>query len=144
MAFSHSSVKRGLGVGIFLLTLATALIHLVLAFTAIPYFGLNFGVVLFILNGLGYLVLLGALQLPIPQLSSFRSLARWALVAYAALTIVLWVIIAPVYDFIGYTDKAIEIGLIVLLIVDAYKAHSKPLGEAPGTTRPTAHRGDRG
>jgi hypothetical protein len=144
MAFSRSSVKRGLGIGIFLLTLATALIHLVLAFTAIPYFGLNFGVVLFILNGLGYLVLLGALQLPIPQLSSFRSLARWALVAYAALTIVLWVIIAPVYDFIGYTDKAIEIALIVLLIADAYKAPSEPTRETPGTTRLTGRRGARG
>jgi hypothetical protein len=144
MAFSRSSVKGVLWVGIFLLTLATALIHLVLAFTAIPYFGLNFGVVLFILNGLGYLVLLGALQLPIPQLRRFRSLARWALVAYAALTIVLWVIIAPVYDFIGYTDKAIEIALIVLLITDAYKAPSESTRETPGMTRSTGRRGDRG
>jgi hypothetical protein len=54
MAHSRASVGLGLGVGIFLLTLATAVIHLYLAFTAIPYFGLNFGVVLFILNGLGY------------------------------------------------------------------------------------------
>ena len=144
MTFSRSSVKRALGVGIFLLTLATALIHLVLAFTAIPYFGLNIGVVLFILNGLGYLGLLGALQLPIPQLRRFRSLARWALLGFATLTIVLWVIIAPVYDFIGYTDKAIEIALIVLLIADAYKVHSEPLGETPGTTHPAGHRGYRG
>jgi hypothetical protein len=144
MTFSRSPVKLALGVGIFLLTLATALIHLVLAFTAIPYFGLNIGIVLFILNGLGYLGLLGALQLPIPQLRRFRSLARWALVGFATLTIVLWVIIAPVYDFIGYTDKAIEIALIVLLITDAYKVHSEPLGETPGTTRPAGHRGDRG
>ena len=137
MAFSRSTVKLGMGMGIFLLTLATAFIHLFLAFTAIPYFGLNFGVMLFILNGLGYLGLLGALQLPIPQLRGFRSAARWALVAFAALTIVLWLIMAPVYDFIGYTDKAIEIALIVLLIVDAYKASSEPSGETPSTTRPT-------
>jgi hypothetical protein len=45
MAFSRSSVKLRLGVGIFVLTLATASIHLFLAFTAIPYFGLNFGVI---------------------------------------------------------------------------------------------------
>jgi hypothetical protein len=56
--------------------LATAFIHLFLAFTAIPYFGLNFGVILFILNELGYLGLLGALQLPIPQLRRFRSYTR--------------------------------------------------------------------
>jgi hypothetical protein len=79
MAFSRSSVRRSLGGGIFLLTLATAYIHLFLALSATPYYGLNFGVILFILNGLGYLVLLGALQLPIPQLRRFRSLARWAL-----------------------------------------------------------------
>ena len=137
MAFSRSSVKRSLGIGIFLLTLATAFIHLFLALTAIPYFGLNFGVVLFILNGLGYLVLLGALQLPIPQLRRFRSYTRWALVAFAALTIVLWLIMAPVYDFIGYTDKVIEIALIMLLIADAYKPSSEPSGETPSTTRPT-------
>ncbi len=115
MAFSRSSIKLRLGVGIFVLTLATASIHLFLAFTAIPYFGLNFGVILFILNGLGYLGLLAALQLPIPQLARFRSAARGALVAYAALTIVLWFIMAPLYDIIGYVDKAIEVALIALL-----------------------------
>src|SRR5215207_5392144 len=130
MAFSHSSVKLGLGVGIFLLTLATTFIHLFLAFTAIPYFGLNFGVMLFILNGLGYLGLLAALQLPIPQLARFRSAARWALVAYAALTIVLWFIMAPVYDIIGYIDKTIEVALIALLLADAYTASSEPSGES--------------
>ena len=137
MAFSRSSVRRSLGVGIFLLTLATAFIHLFLGFSAIPYYGLNFGVVLFILNGLGYLGLLGVLQLPSPQLRSFRSAARWTLVGFAALTIVLWVILAPVYNFIGYLDKAIEVALIVLLVADAYKASSEPSGETPSTTRPT-------
>ena len=134
MAFSRSSsVKLRLGIGIFLLTLATALIHLFLAFTALPYFGLNFGVMLFILNGLGYLGLLAALQLPIPQLSRFRSTARWALVAYAALTIVLWIIMAPEYEIIGYIDKAIEVALIALLITDAYTASSEPSRETPST-----------
>ena len=138
MAFSRtSSVGLGLGVGIFLLTLATAFIHLFLAFSAIPYYGLNFGVILFILNGLGYLGLLGVLQLPIPQLRRFRSAARWALVGFAVVTIVLWVILAPVYDFIGYLDKAIEVALIVLLIADAYKVSSEASGETPSTTRPT-------
>ena len=133
MAFSRSSIKLHLGVGIFLLTLATAFIHLYLAFTAIPYFGLNFGVILFILNGLGYLGLLAALLLPIPQLARFRSAARWALVAYATLTIVLWLIMAPLYDIIGYIDKAIEVALIALLITDVYTAPSEPSGETPST-----------
>jgi hypothetical protein len=134
MSFSRSSVGLGLRVGIFLLTLATALIHLYLALSAIPYYGLNFGVMLFILNGLGYLGLLAVLQLPIPQLARFRSAARWTLVAYAALTIVLFFVMAPFYDFIGYLDKAIEVALIVLLIADAYTASSEPSG-VPSTTR---------
>jgi hypothetical protein len=133
MSSSRSSVKLGLRVGIFLLTLATAVIHVYLAFTAIPYYGLNFGVVLFILNGLGYLVLLAALQLPIPQLARFRSAARWTLVAYAVLTIVLFFVMAPFYEFIGYVDKAIEVALIALLIADAYTASPEPSGETPST-----------
>ena len=120
MASSRTSIGIGLGIGIFVLTLATAGIHLYLALTAIPYMGLNFGVMLFILNGLGYLGLLAALQLPIPQLARFRSAARWALVVFAALTIVLFFVMAPEYTIIGYVDKAIEVALIALLLADAY------------------------
>ena len=73
MAFSRTSVGLGLGVGIFVLTLATAVIHLYLAITAIGSMGFNFGVMLFILNGLGYLGRVAVLQLPIRQLARFRS-----------------------------------------------------------------------
>ena len=114
MPSSRTSVGIGLGVGIFVLTLATAGIHL--------YLGLIWGAKLFILNGLGYLGLLALLQLPIPQLARFRSAARWALIAFAALTIVLYFIIAPQYTLIGYADKAIEVALIALLLADAYTA----------------------
>ena len=124
MAFSRTPVGLGLGVGIFLLTLATAGIHLYLALTAFAYMGLNFGVVLFILNGLGYLGLLAVLQLPVPQLARFRSAARWALIAFAALTIVLFFIMAPEYTIIGYVDKTIEVALIALLLADAYTGSS--------------------
>ena len=119
-----SSVGLSLGVGIFLLTLSTAVIHLYLALTAVASMGFNFGVMLFILNGLGYLGLLAVLQLPIRQLARFRSTARWALVAFAALTIVLFFIMAPAYTIIGYVDKAIEVALIGLLLADAYTASS--------------------
>jgi hypothetical protein len=124
MASSRTSVGRGLGVGIFLLTVATAGIHLYLALTAISFMGLNSGVMLFILNGLGYLGLLAVLQLPIPQLARFRGAARWALVAFAALTIVLFFVMAPEYTILGYVDKAIEVALIALLIADAYAVSS--------------------
>jgi FtsH-binding integral membrane protein len=125
VAFSRTPVDLGLGVGIFLLTLATAVIHLYLAITAFAYMGLNFGVMLFILNGLGYLGLLAALQLPIPQLARFRSAARWALIILASLTIVLFFVMAPKpYTIVGYVDKAIEVALIALLLADAYTASS--------------------
>jgi hypothetical protein len=118
-----SSVGLSLGVGIFVLTVATAGIHLYLALTAIATMGFNFGVMLFILNGLGYLGLLAVLQLPIRQLARFRSAARWALIAFAAVTIVLFFIMAPKpYTILGYVDKAIEVALIALLLADAYTA----------------------
>ena len=124
MAFSRTSVGLGLGVGIFVLTLATAVIHLYLALTAIGSMGFNFGVMLFILNGLGYLGLVAVLQLPIRQLARFRSAARWVLVAFTALTIVLFFVMAPTYTLIGYVDKAIEVALIALLLVNAYTVSS--------------------
>ena len=124
MAHSRTSVSLGLEIGIFLLTMATAIIHLYLGLSAIGYMGFNFGIMLFILNGLGYLGLLAALQLPIPQLARFRSAARWVLVAFAALTIVLFFVMAPEYTIIGYVDKAIEVALIALLLADAYTASS--------------------
>ena len=123
-ARTTSSVGLSLGVGIFVLTVATAVIHLYLALTAIGSMGFNFGVMLFILNGLGYLGLLAVLQLPIRQLARFRSAARWALIVFAALTILLFFIMAPVYMIIGYVDKAIEVALIALLLADAYTASS--------------------
>jgi hypothetical protein len=119
MASSRTSAGVGLGVGIFLLALATAAIHL--------YLGLSFGNTLFVLNGLGYLGLLAALQLPIPQVARFRPIVRWVLVGYTALTIVLYFVMAPL-TVIGLVDKAIEVALIVLLLADAYMASSEPSG----------------
>jgi hypothetical protein len=119
MASSRSSVKLGFGVGIFVLTLATALIHL--------YLGLGFGIMMFTLNGLGYLGLLAALHLPISQLARFRNIVRWVLVAYIALTVVLYFILASL-SFNGLTDKAIEVALIALLIADAFTGSSELSG----------------
>jgi hypothetical protein len=51
-----------LRLGVLVLTVATAGIHL--------YLGLSSGLPLFVLNGLGYLMLLAALYLPIPRLCS--------------------------------------------------------------------------
>lgn len=100
--------------GVVVLTVSTALIHFWQAFLfLIPD-------VLFILNGIGYLGLLGALYLPIPRLSEYRHITRFVLIGYTALTIVLWFVITGGFGTaIAYTDKVIEAVLIALLFVDA-------------------------
>ncbi|MCG3206736.1 MAG: hypothetical protein FOGNACKC_00335 [Anaerolineae bacterium] len=94
--------------GIILLTIATALVH----------FSLLFPDVVFILNGLGYLTLLAALYLPLPQLAGYRRMIRWALLGYTALTIVLWLIMGS-RILLAYIDKTIEVILIVLLWLES-------------------------
>ena len=96
-----------LQIGIILLVIATAAIHLSLG---IPDF-----LVMFILNGIGYLVLVTALYLP--QLQRYRRLIRWALIAFAAVTIVGWIAIGA-RTTIGYLDKVIEVALITLLMIE--------------------------
>jgi hypothetical protein len=108
MTTSRTSTDNALRAGIVLLTLGTAFIHLQLAFPD-P---------VFILNGLGYLALLAALYLPIQQIARYRDVVRWVLVGYAALTILLWALIGARTP-IGYIDKAIEIALIALLLLEA-------------------------
>jgi hypothetical protein len=105
MTASRASTDVALRAGIVLLTLATAAIHLQLAFPD-P---------VFILNGLGYLALLAALY--VPQLARYRNLMRWALVGYAALTVLLWILIGARTP-IGYIDKAIEVALLSLLLLE--------------------------
>ena len=106
-----SLASTTLRVGIVLLTLATALIHLQLAFPDPA----------FILNGLGYLALLAALYLPVPRLARYRNIVRWVLIGFTALTILLWILLGARTP-IGYIDKAIEIALILLLLLEARRS----------------------
>ena len=111
MASSRTTVDTALKIGILLLTLGTAITHL----------QLNFPDPVFMLNGLGYLTLLAALYLPIPQLDNYRSLVRWAFVGYTALTIFLWVLIGERTP-IGYVNKLNELVLISLLLVEVQRS----------------------
>ena len=83
---------------------------------------------LFLLNGLGYLGLLGAYFLPIPFLQARHKLVWWALVGYIILTIVAWLAIwvginvivnhVPFFSrdsLYGVPAKLIEITLLFLL-----------------------------
>ena len=111
MTSTRTDESGGIRIGIILLTLGTALIHL----------QLNFPDPVFILNGLGYLALLAALFVPIPQIARYRNAVRLVLVGYAALTILLWVLVGARTP-IGYIDKVIEIALISLLLLDARRS----------------------
>ncbi len=88
---------------------------------ALIHFSLNFPDPVFILNGLGYLTLLAALYLPIPRVARYRNTVRWVLIGFTALTIFLWILLGARTP-IGYIDKAIEVALIVLLLLDARRS----------------------
>jgi hypothetical protein len=104
-----------LAVGIVVLAVATALIHLVLGISLGPPSARPFPL-LFYLNTLGYLVLVTALF--VPQLRAIRREVRWVFIAYTITTIVMWFLLAPERILLGYSDKVIETVLVILLIVD--------------------------
>jgi hypothetical protein len=108
MTTSRTPTDNALRAGVVLLTLGTAVIHLQLAFPDPA----------FILNGLGYLALLAALYLPIPQLARYRNAVRWVLIGYTTLTILLWILFGARTP-IGYTAVTIEVALIALLLLEA-------------------------
>ncbi len=89
---------------IILLAIATALVH----------FSLLFPDPVFILNGLGYIALVAALYLPLPPLIQQRAKIRWVLMAYTALTVLLWILLGA-RAAIAYIDKLIEIILLIVL-----------------------------
>lgn len=97
-------------IGIILLTLATALVHL--------QRGIEFGMPMFIANGIGYLVLVAALYVPVAFLAPYRKWIRWALIAFTLVTIVGWIAIGDKAEMIGWITKAIEIVLVILLFLD--------------------------
>lgn len=86
---------------------------------------------LFILNGLGYLGLLGAYFLPIPFFQNNHGLVRWALIGFAILTIAAWIFIWVIQYVIiggenffahdslyGIPAKIAEVALIFFLRAD--------------------------
>lgn len=113
MTSSSTSANAALRIGIVVLTVITALVHL----------SLNFPDPVFILNGLGYLTLLAALYLPIAQVAPYRSLVRWVLIGYTTLTVILWLAIG-LRTPTGYLTTLDEVVLILLLLLDARGSRS--------------------
>lgn len=73
---------------------------------------------MFILNGIGYLVLVIALYLP--QIRKYQNYTRWLLIGYTAITVIAWAVITG-FDLtnpIAIVTKLIEIALIVCLFIE--------------------------
>ncbi len=107
-------------IGILVFAIITALLHLSLF--------VSYGFDPIVLNGLGYIALLGAYFLPIPFLQGQHKLVWWVMVGYTILTIVLWIILGDkVFIFgtssaTGYYSKAAELFLLGFLLADRPKA----------------------
>lgn len=117
---------------IIILTLITAFLHLAAAFDKQLFPGGPDP--LFILNGLGYLGLLGAYFLPISFLQQRHELVRKVLMGYAVITILawiwIWVIQSVILGTAGFFDhdslygvpaKIAEVILLFLLSSDKSK-----------------------
>ena len=79
---------------------------------------------LFYANAAGYVVLPAALYAPHPTLRRLRRATRWALIAFTAATVAAYfAMIQGHFDALGLADKAIELLLIALLVVEARRAH---------------------
>ncbi len=115
--------------GIIITTLVTAILHLAAAFDKMLF--PESPDPLFILNGLGYLGLLGAYILPIPFFQQRHDLIRKVLIGFALLTIAAWIFIWVIqyviingtpffsHDSIyGVPAKIAEVALISLLLAD--------------------------
>lgn len=94
-----------------ILTLITAAVHLIV----LNLQGIHPE---FVLNGLGYLGLLGALWFRFP--SGQQRLVHYAYMAFALVTIVAYFVVnmANGFGFLGLGTKAVEVLLIVFLWLD--------------------------
>jgi hypothetical protein len=107
--------------GIILFTLATAILHLSL----FPELGYKPDPI--VLNGLGYLGLLGAYFVSLKWFQQRHRLIWWVLFGYTLLTIILWIILGDkqfvlgTYSATGYYAKAAEVILLIFLWLDKPK-----------------------
>lgn len=120
MTASRLGTGIPLTAGIIALALATATVHLVLGVQLISFGGGALGVI-FVLNFVGYVGLTALLYLPVRALDPYRGAIRTALIAYTALTVVLWIFFGT-KDVVGYLNKLNELLLIALLVVEARTA----------------------
>jgi hypothetical protein len=116
MTTSENSRTAGavvLRAAIVVLTLATAYIHTTL------------GGLMFMANAAGYFVLAVAMIAPVAILERNRWLVRAALLGFTIATIVGWIIFGARY-WTAYVDKAIEVGLVGLLVIEMLRYDGGP------------------
>ena len=118
-----------LQIAIIVLAVITAVLHLFLGISLIAAGGLaptgpwllQVLPTLFILNFLGYIILIGALYSP--QLKLYQHIICWVLILFTAVTIIAYFVIDGLTpNPIGYVDKLIEVAIIILLLVENRKA----------------------
>lgn len=97
-----------------ILTIITAVIHLGLAFILTGAFQ-----ILFILNGIGYLVLLWALLRPPAFLAGRSNLVHYLFILFTAVTIIGYFVVNGFKpgDYLGLLDKLVEVLLIAALFL---------------------------
>jgi hypothetical protein len=103
---------------IIVLALFTAFVHLVLLGFAPGHTD-----VLFILNGLGYLALLGAVVFRFP--AGQQTLVHYVFMAYTIVTIAAFFAIAPEKDTLGYVTKLDEVLLVIFLWINLQRMKAK-------------------
>ena len=99
---------------IVLLTLSTAGIHA------------SLGGLMFLANAAGYTALAIAMAAPQP-VARARPLIRVALLGFTAVTLGGWLLFGARFP-LAYVDKAIEVALIVLIVVEMWVRDGGPLG----------------
>jgi hypothetical protein len=111
MSMNNPKVLRIL---ILVFGLVTALIHLWLFYNGLSQGRPNYP---FLINGVGYLVLLGAFWLTQASADQVRRLVHYLFMAFAAGSIVAWIVVNGGRFFLALSilDKAIEVLLIVAL-----------------------------
>ena len=95
---------------------------------------------LFILNGIGYLVLIVALYLP--PLYCLQRIVRWLLIIFAAATFILYFLVNGFHlQTISIIDKIAEITLIILLLIDERQSVRSRQSEVLHSTPSVSQRG---
>ena len=102
-----------LRIAILVLGLITAFVHLVLLNLSLGRID-----ILFTLNGLGYLALVGAFLVNPPSVAGRRRLLSYAFMGFAAVTIVAWVVLGDMGDRLAWVTKLDELLLIAALAMN--------------------------